>query len=143
MYLMDEHSGLEVVTRDECLVLLAGEHVGRLGVIHGGEPIIFPVNYALDGDHVVFRTDPGAKLSDGTRDPACFEIDRFDPDTRSGWSVLMRGSLQEVDDFAGLKALRATVAADVQPWAPGAKSHWLRLIPFQITGRRIRPKAAG
>ena len=29
----------------------------------GGRPLIFPVNYVVDGKTIVFRTDEGAKLN--------------------------------------------------------------------------------
>lgn len=51
--------GLRVLDRDQCLRLLADDEIGRLAVIAGNTPAIFPVNYALDGDTIVFRTDPG------------------------------------------------------------------------------------
>ena len=56
---------LRVLDRDQCLRLLAEDEIGRLAVIAGNTPAIFPVNYALDGDTIVFRTDPGTKLARG------------------------------------------------------------------------------
>jgi uncharacterized protein len=56
---------IRLLDRDQCLSLLAGDEVGRLAVIVGNTPTIFPVNYALDGDTIVFRTDPGTKSSTG------------------------------------------------------------------------------
>jgi hypothetical protein len=26
----------------------------------------------------------------------------------------------------------------IEPWAPGEKSHWVRIVPASITGRRIQ-----
>jgi hypothetical protein len=31
----------------------------------------------------------------------------------------------------------------VTPWAQGEKSHWIRIEPVEVTGRRIRPHEAG
>lgn len=127
-----DRTGVEVIDRDECLRLLRGLHVGRLGVVAGGEPLILPVNYAVVGETVVFRSAPGSKLDQGPRTPACFEVDEFDDDLRSGWSVLVAGRLEEIDGHEA-------AGAGVVPWAPGDRSHWMRLVPRLITGRRVGP----
>lgn len=79
MRLVDARTGIEVVSRKECLALLADEEIGRLGVVDGYRPVILPVNYALAGEAIVFRTAPGTKVGAGRGAPVCFEVDRFDP----------------------------------------------------------------
>ena len=138
MRAVDARTGIEWLDREECLALLGAEVVGRLGIVAGGAPTIFPVNYALDGDTVVFRIDPGTKLDQGPRAPVCFEIDRVDPGRRTGWSVVVAGRLEEVTagDAATFDRVRRV---PVQPWAGGDKDHWMRVVPSSITGRRIPP----
>ena len=136
----DRNSGLEILSRDECLELLAGEEVGRLAVVDGLHPRIFPVNYAMDGDTIVIRTAPGTKLTFGTRSPVCFEIDHYDRAGREGWSIVVDGMLQEVNSLSAPAVVRSTLASAVQPWAAGAKDHWLRLDTVRITGRRIEQR---
>lgn len=82
---IDARTGLQRIDRDECFELLAGDVVGRLAVVHGHTPAIFPVNYVLDGADIVFRTDAGTKLDAAERASACFEIDGIDRKTRVGW----------------------------------------------------------
>jgi nitroimidazol reductase NimA-like FMN-containing flavoprotein (pyridoxamine 5'-phosphate oxidase superfamily) len=127
---------LERLDRETCVQLLAGESVGRVVVVRGGSPEIFPVNYAMDGEAIVFRTDVGTKLLAGPRSPACFEIDHIDHDTREGWSVVAFGQIEEVTRFDTRTWARVHQLA-VVPWAGGTKDHWLRLAPGRITGRRI------
>ncbi|HET9757204.1 MAG TPA: pyridoxamine 5'-phosphate oxidase family protein [Candidatus Limnocylindrales bacterium] len=127
-----------VLDRDHCLRLLATDEVGRLAVIAGNTPVIFPVNYALDGDTIVFRTDPGTKLDHGPRARASFEVDSFDHASRAGWSVVATGRLEEVTPYDAATFDRVRRLA-IDPWAAGDKAHWLRLIPDRITGRRIDP----
>ena len=136
-----QHPQLEVIERDECLRLLADEEIGRLAVIADNTPVILPVNYALDGDSVVFRTDPGTKLERGPRARASFEVDRFDRERRNGWSVVATGLLEEVTlyDAATFDRVRRLV---VDPWAGGDKAHWMRLLPDRVTGRRIRERGS-
>ncbi len=136
MRLRDAHSGIEVIDRALCLRLLAADEVGRLAVVSGGAPVILPVNYALDGEDVVFRTAPGTKLDAASRSPACFEIDAFDRATHHGWSVVVSGRLEEVDEHASRDLARLR-SLPVTPWAEGDRDHWLRLVPSRITGRRV------
>ena len=71
-----------------------------------GRAAIFPVNYVLDGDTIVFRTDPGTKLGAAGRARASFEIDSVDREHRTGWSVVASGRLEEVTRYD---------ASDLQP----------------------------
>ena len=128
---------LEPLFRDECLRLLATQQVGRLGVIEGGAPMVVPVNYVLDGDEVVFRSDPGTKLTHGRRGPVCFEVDSFDEVSRTGWSVLIRGRLEEVPSLDAAVLRNHVTTLPIVPWAGGRKAHWVRLIATAITGRAL------
>lgn len=136
---LDSRTGIELIDRAECLQLLADNEVGRLSVVAGGQPEIFPVNYGFDGAAVLFRTDRGTKLAAAGRSRACFEIDDYDRATRSGWSVVVHGRLEEVDEYSGPAYERARDLT-VDPWAIGPKPHLLRLSPTRVTGRRIAPQ---
>jgi nitroimidazol reductase NimA-like FMN-containing flavoprotein (pyridoxamine 5'-phosphate oxidase superfamily) len=133
---IDGRTGLEIIAPDECRRLLATDEVGRLAVIDGGTPMVFPVNYALDGEAIVFRTAPGTKLSVGPRGAVSFEIDAFDRTARTGWSVIVTGRLEEVTEFDAATLERVT-ELPVEPWTGGDKSHWMRLVPSRLSGRRI------
>src|SRR6266536_2450759 len=111
---------MEELDDNECRRLLAERHLGRLAMVDFGGPVIFPVNYVVDRDLVIFRTDPGSKLDAATeRELVAFEDDAMDESTRTGWSVVVHGSLAEVTDPADLARLRAL---PLYPWAPGDKS---------------------
>jgi hypothetical protein len=129
----------ESMPPEECLRLLATEEVGRLVVVLGGQPLVFPLNYALDGDAVVFRTAPGTKLEAISRSLVAFEVDRWAPSGQSGWSVVVEGIAQEVTsaDAPGLRERLARLA--VRPLATGDRLHFVRIVPFSITGSRLRP----
>ena len=133
---MTATAGAVILDRAQCVELLAGDDIGRLAVVVGGAPHIFPVNYVLDGECIVFRTDPGTKLHAAARAPACFEIDRFDHERRTGWSVVAHGQLHELMAYDG-STFKRLAAMDVTPWAAGEKAHWMRLIPSYFTGRRL------
>ena len=92
---------MEELDDTECRKLLAERHLGRLAIPDFGGPVIFPVNYVFDQDLVVFRTDPGSKLDAATeRESVAFEVDAIDEATRTGWSVVVRGSLADITDPA-------------------------------------------
>jgi nitroimidazol reductase NimA-like FMN-containing flavoprotein (pyridoxamine 5'-phosphate oxidase superfamily) len=127
----DAEHVLEVMEREECLALLSAASIGRLGIpIPDEGPMIVPVNFVLDGDVVVFRSDEGTKLSH-LRHPVSFEIDGIDPVHETGWSVLVKGFAYEATNWE-------VQDVELHPWAAGLKDHWVRIVPTTITGRRIR-----
>ena len=83
----------------------------------------------------MFRSAPGSKLTrilDSAM--AVFEIDGGDPVERTGWSVIIVGEPEEVTDSADIDRLEDL---ELEPWAPGAKTHWVRIRTTSASGRRI------
>jgi nitroimidazol reductase NimA-like FMN-containing flavoprotein (pyridoxamine 5'-phosphate oxidase superfamily) len=129
---------IEVLTREECLRLLAAEEVGRIAVVLGRQPLIMPVNFVLERDTIVLRTDPGTKLATASFERVAFEVDHIDRQRQVGWSVLVQGIGQEVT-AAFSRLFEQVRALAITPWAPGDKEHWLRIMPVEISGRRVQP----
>ena len=103
---------VEYLSAQACWELLASTPVGRVGVLVDSAPEVYPVNYAVDGHSVVFRTDPGNKLRGLGRSPSvCFQIDSFDLDQRTGWSVLVKGRAEEVLDSGSFTAWLTSVSS--------------------------------
>ena len=126
---------VEYLSAQTCWELLASTPVGRVGVLVDSAPEVYPVNYAVDGHSVVFRTDPGNKLRGLGRSPSvCFQIDSFDLDQRTGWSVLVKGRAEEVLDSAELHRM---AHIGLEYWTFGAKDCWVQIIPAEVSGRRI------
>jgi nitroimidazol reductase NimA-like FMN-containing flavoprotein (pyridoxamine 5'-phosphate oxidase superfamily) len=126
---------LQELTKAECFELLAGEQIGRVAVSDDFGPVVFPVSFLLDRHTVVFRTEPGTKLhAAGRGRRVCFEADGTDEAARIGWSVIVRGEITEVTDPAELARLREL---PLRAWAPGARDHYVRILPAVLTGRRI------
>ena len=135
-------AAFEEMSRDECLRLLQGAAVGRVGGVVHGRPFILPVNYAVDGDRVVFKTSPGTKLSGSEFSRVAFEVDEFDLAGHSGWSVLVEGVASDISDMVDDRSTRLR-ALDLEPWPPGEKSHWVAILPESITGRRLGQAGPG
>ena len=130
---------MHVIPTDECYRLLGTHEFGRIGVIADHYPLILPVNYRLDGTTVVIRTHPGTILRAAEHANVTFQVDEIDRASRSGWSVLVRGTAEEVGEEHRAEMLARTHESGVEPWAPGEKEHWMRLVTHEITGRRIVP----
>jgi nitroimidazol reductase NimA-like FMN-containing flavoprotein (pyridoxamine 5'-phosphate oxidase superfamily) len=131
--------GPEELTGEECLRLLRSQQVGRLAIIASNEPRIYPVNYALDGEVIVFRTSPGTKLEAADHANVTFEVDMVDVDNRSGWSVVVHGLAELVTDRHAADLADRTRRVAPEPWAPGDRPFHVPVIPQKVTGRRIRP----
>jgi nitroimidazol reductase NimA-like FMN-containing flavoprotein (pyridoxamine 5'-phosphate oxidase superfamily) len=136
MAVIDGRTGLEQLSRPACLALLAECEVGRIGVLVDGAPEIYPVNFVLDRERILFRTAGGGKLRGIDRNPAvCFEVDGIDRDRQTGWSVLVKGSAKVVSDAPTARQL---AESRLRYWAPGQKASWICVEPREITGRRIK-----
>jgi uncharacterized protein len=123
------------LSKSQCFELLARERLGRVAVVDDLGPVVFPVNFVLDRHMVVFRTGEGTKLDAACRGSRiAFQIDGTDTAAHAGWSVLVRGEAIEVTDPTELARLRKL---PLDPWAPGVKAHYVRILPAALTGRRI------
>lgn len=135
MAAIDRSPWMEYLSVDECWRLLSLHQVGRVGVTVDSAPEIYPVNHVVDQRSVVFRTDAGSKLRGLERSPAvCYEADGLNLDDCTGWSVLVKG---RAVDVSSPEELRRVEALPLRFWASGAKPHWVRIIPREVTGRRI------
>jgi nitroimidazol reductase NimA-like FMN-containing flavoprotein (pyridoxamine 5'-phosphate oxidase superfamily) len=134
-----DQGSLDAISPEECWRLLTTEPVGRVSVIVGHHPLVFPVNFALDGHSILYRTSMGTKVESIHRSNVTFEVDRLDPLHRSGWSVMVKGVAQELSADRDQQAISQAEFAGATPWAPGRRDHFVRIIAVQITGRRIRP----
>ena len=77
---------LQEIPEAECLAILDRHSLGRIAIVAGGQPQIFPVNYAMSGRIIAFRTATGSKLVHAPESRVCFEIDDYDASTGAGWS---------------------------------------------------------
>lgn len=133
-----DSSGLEILSYEECRFLLAEQPVGRIGLVDEGTPVVLPVNFALDGPSIVFRSGRGTKLETAVMGrPVCIEVDSWDLLEHTGWSVLAKGVAEHVTDGAEIERLDRF---HVRPWAhPEARHEWIRVHVDDLSGRRIHP----
>lgn len=134
-------SVLTVLSREQCLRLMATAPVGRIIYTRHAMPAVELVNFTVDAGGIVIRTAPSGKLLAAIQDAVvAFEADDYDPATRSGWSVTAVGHAREVTDPADIGMLRTT---GPHPWAPGHHPYFVRITPGQLTGRYLRAADSG
>jgi uncharacterized protein len=130
-----DSAGLEVLSREASLALLASVPVGRVVYTDRALPAILPVNFALDGNRVVFRTGAGSKLAAAARGAVvAFEADAFDTAAETGWSVMIVGRSYLVEDADEIERLKKL---DLRPWVPKERQHFVKVDVTQISGRRL------
>lgn len=120
---------------DVCWRLVSKARFGRVGFIRDGEPWVLPVNCAVVEESVVFRTARGSMLHLlAPNAVVTFEADGTDRVAESGWSVLIRGRVQEISDP---DLLARAAETGLRSWGPGLRDRWIRIEPFEVTGRII------
>ncbi len=131
----DRH-GLEVLPLAQCLSLLRSRPLGRLAYLDGGQPTVVPVNHLVHGNSVVVRSLSGGKLDAAiVGQPVAFQLDDHDPSRGTGWSVLVRGRADLIDDHEQI----VRFASELDSWAidDPATGTWIRIVGDEISGRRL------
>lgn len=135
---MDDRT-LQEIPRGEALRLLAGSAMGRVVFTQRALPAIRPVNHIVDGGNVIIRTSLSSSVAgtvSGRPDTVvAYEADLIDPDTRTGWSVVVTGFARLVD----APEERARYEALLRPWVHHPADGVLRIHPDIVTGFRLSP----
>jgi nitroimidazol reductase NimA-like FMN-containing flavoprotein (pyridoxamine 5'-phosphate oxidase superfamily) len=129
-------SDVEELSYAECRGLLAGGVFGRVAVCTADGPRIFPVNYSVVEEAVVFRTSAYGVVA--TRDwstPLAFEVDHVDYAEQRGWSVVAVGPGERVEEPEELALIKRTW--EPRPWAGGTRPLFVRVAWTELTGRRL------
>jgi nitroimidazol reductase NimA-like FMN-containing flavoprotein (pyridoxamine 5'-phosphate oxidase superfamily) len=129
---------LRTLSPAECFELLEPGGIGRVGFTSGDGIMMLPVNFAVTGKTIIFRTAPDTLLALYANAQVSFEVDRLDEALHEGWSVLVHGHAHKVTDEREVKQLEDRT--HLEPWAPGARDVYVRIAPTRISGRRIQPR---
>lgn len=124
----------EALPEHEAMELLRTHQVGRVAWASSSGPVILPVAYAWSDGLIAFRTAGDGVLSElATPTDVAFQIDEFDVETATGWSVLLRATTARViaqEETASWHRL-------LSPWAPGHRDLVIRLTPRSVSGRIV------
>lgn len=134
--------GPDELTRTVCLQLLGGAGLGRVVYTVGAMPAVEPVNYVVDGEAIVIRTDTTSKLAaGGRRDIVAFQVDEIDSAEGTGWSVVVTGRASEVRasaDRVRLAALPLLARLSLPAGKPGGvHARYVRISCDIVAGRRL------
>lgn len=117
----------------ECWQALREHEFGRLAYRLLGEVHITPINYAVDGEALLFRTAQGNKLlSVVMHGPVALEIDELGAE--EAWSVLARGHARVLEEADA----EWTDRLPLRPWVGGEKDVVVRIDPEEVSGRSFR-----
>lgn len=126
---------IEPLALVDCLDLLATRTIGRVAFSDRALPSVLPVTYGMDGQRVVFRTNPDGPLGerlDGA--VVAFEVDEVDEQTRQGWSVVLVGVARMMREPSELMRVDRLWP---RPWAGGDRRAVMVITPGRISGRRV------
>lgn len=127
----DTSRRLHDLAADECWSLAASRTVGRLAWSGSEGPVVIPVNFTVDGQHVHVRTAAYSTIARECDDSqVAFEVDDLDEVSRTGWSVLMRG-VAHLDYEGGHHP------DDPEVWPAGARALRVSVDVDLVSGRRL------
>lgn len=130
-------AAFEAIEEEQCRELLKTVELGRVAIVTGdGHPQIFPVNFALHGQTVVFITGSTVIEAWAPLGHVAFEADKIDQATHEGWDVVVTGEGADITDSRDSLALVARSYA-IKSWAPGRKDRWISILNPHFTGRRL------
>lgn len=139
-----ENVQVEELSVSLCWALLRTVEVGRIATpTASGRVEIFPVNHIVDHGSVVFRTGPGTKLTAAIEAvEVAFEADNAAPGAEyhvrrrdDPWSVVIHGTAELITLDT---ELLDSFDLSVRPWHAATKPYFVRIVPNDVTGRRIR-----
>jgi nitroimidazol reductase NimA-like FMN-containing flavoprotein (pyridoxamine 5'-phosphate oxidase superfamily) len=129
-----EQGPITVLDDDEAWNLLSSVALGRLVTFFGGQLEIFPVNFVVQHQTVLFRTAEGTKLfTTVMNEKVLFEAD--DHTTVEGWSVIVRGTARILSSSA---EIHEAEASGLMPWVATEKLRFVRITPSEISARHFR-----
>jgi len=129
---------LRTLSPAECFDLLEPGGIGRVGFTAAAGVMMLPVNFAVTGKAIIFRTAPDTLLAVYANGRVSFEVDHLDEALREGWSVLVHGRAHTVTDEHDVRRLEDRT--HLEPWAGGARDVYVRIAPIRISGRCIEPR---
>jgi nitroimidazol reductase NimA-like FMN-containing flavoprotein (pyridoxamine 5'-phosphate oxidase superfamily) len=120
------------LTPEQCWEMLRAEEFGRLAFRLVDEVHITPINYAADGETLLFRTAEGDKLLGVVMGAqVAFEVDRYDAGLAR--SVVVRGPARLLGEDEAHRAENVPLRS----WVRTLKYNVVEIRPQVVTGRRF------
>jgi hypothetical protein len=106
-----------------CLSLLARTSIGRVGLVIGPLPFIYPARYDMSGGHILFGVSIDQVASALDDAVVALQADGYDEDKGSHWTVLAIGPATSVE-----------TRSESVPGHLRSERHVFRLRPKMISG---------
>ncbi len=128
-----ESNAVTSLTDEESWKLLGAAKFGRLAIVIGGEPDIFPINIVTNGKSLFFRSAEGTKLFGAALGRVvAFETDHVDD--ASAWSIVVIGTPRITERDTERSEAEAL---GLRPWVPTIKHTLVAIDVSGITGHRF------
>jgi len=135
---MLDPAGVEVLDSAECLRLLTTVSIGRVIFTDRALPDVVLVNFVFHNGMIVLPAAKGSKLSTAVRNViVAFEVDDFDLQTWTGWSVTVLGRARLV---CGGDELTTLSTLDLRNPEPGYREQFVTISADILNGRRRAAK---
>jgi uncharacterized protein len=136
---VDPQDTIRPLSVQECLALLEAAAVGRVGFVSNEGVEIIPVGYRVGaGPRLFVMTQAwgiiGQLAECGAR--CSFEVDHHGSTSRSGWSVLMRGTLSRLDRSG--TAAYGDLTRSLDPWPAYPDARPVQFLPHSYSGRSVQ-----
>ncbi|NNG19945.1 pyridoxamine 5'-phosphate oxidase family protein [Naumannella sp. ID2617S] len=119
------------LSEQECWELLHSQEFGRMAYELDGQPNIVPLNYAVDGQQLVFRTAEGSTVHGLCQDRhVAFEVDQVVEEV--GSSVVVRGTAVVLPPEEELRLEQVGLRA----WLGDNRPVLIAIQPSEVHGRR-------
>jgi hypothetical protein len=129
-------AGAQRLNNSEAIRLLTSISYGRVVFTLDALPAIRPVNHLVDEGRIIIRTRLTASISAAVRSAdgivVAYEADSIDPQTRTGWSVVVTGHAHTITDPGEVSRYEQLLV----PWVNHADTV-VAIEPAIITGFRI------
>ena len=126
---------LSTISPDRRLALLGSVPFGRVVFTHRALPAIRPVNHIVDNGNIIIRSSLGSGITGAAGDGmvVAYEADAIDPDSRTGWSVVVTGKARLVEDPDDL----ARYEEILEPWVDGRMDCVVSIPTDLVTGYQL------
>src|SRR5690348_13063513 len=127
---------LRTLSPAECLGLPEAGGIGRVGFASADGIKMLPVNFAVTGKAIIFRTAPDTLLAVYADGQVSFEpttSTRRTMKAGASWCKVTRARTDERE------VKRFEDRTDLEPWAGDAHDVYARITPARISGRCIEP----
>jgi nitroimidazol reductase NimA-like FMN-containing flavoprotein (pyridoxamine 5'-phosphate oxidase superfamily) len=129
---MTDDGATRDLSTEQCWDMLHEEEFGRLAFRLVDEVHITPINYAVDGRTLLFRTAEGEKLLGVVMgSDVAFEIDRYGGE--SARSVVIRGTARLLGEDEAHRAENVPLRS----WVGTTKYNVVEISPAVVTGREF------